>query len=287
MKPSFNTMSLPPQNLPHKRDCVAKDDDQIAYENGYSCECVERGVQALTWYAEVKPTGGRWDVMATAGRVAVLVACRRAGEAVQLGVAGLARMGQPSALLVNEVARAWNQHSGPEHALSVCRTWAEHAAIINNIDYWHSVAAYAAQCGQFAMCLESLLEWLKLRSRQQPCDVLLDMDFVPLWRHLSEGLLTQAEANALQSPLWPNDSEGMSVHNGRISFESYAKMPSRLRAILCLQTTSMTWHLRPHTAHALIAAYSAWRKETRLAHFGSLLAGQRKVVAFKAPVNTE
>lgn len=282
-----DTMSHHFPNLQARHHHAAKDDDQIAYENGYSCECAGRYDQALNWYSEVKPAGNHWDMSATASRIAILLAMGRSGEAVQHGTCGLDRMQHSSLMLINEAARAWNQHRGPQHALTVMQTWARQPAIRNTSTFLHSTAAYAAQCGQFALSLEYLLEWLKIRSHQPAADILLDMDLVPLWQHLAKERLTPDEVTALRSSRWPTDIEGLSVHDGDLSFESRIRLPARLGAILSLHTPSMSWRVRPGTAQPLLRAYAQWRKETRSAHFEKLLTGRRKAVAFKASVKTE
>ena len=266
---------------------TAKCDDQNAFENGYSCECVGRYEQAIRWYAEVKPTGERWDVSAVAATIAILVAVGRAGEAVHICTAALSRMKQPSILLVGEVSRAWNAYRGPAHALSVCQAWATDKAISNSIEYWHFTAAYASLSGQFALSLQGLLAWVQLRHLQSPCDILLDMDFAPLWQHLEADELTDEEVRLLSSPLWPDDSEVLTVHSGALSFESYTHVPPRLRSMLCVETASMTWIPRAKTPAPLLRAYAAWRKETRRKHFESFLVGRRKAVAFKSSIRTE
>ncbi len=266
---------------------AARDDDQIAYENGYSCECAGRYDHAMNWYAEVKPTGGLWDMNATGGHVALLIAMGRAAEAVAMGTAGLARMQQPSVLLTSEAARAWNVHRGPQHALSIWETMSCHPTVANDLNYWHATAAYAAQCGEFATSLDHLVVWLQRKGNQPGCDVLLDMDLAPLWEHIATGQLTPREAKALRSSRWPTDIEVLSVHDGGLSFESRTHLPARLGAILCLHTPTMSWRVRPGTAQPLLRAYAQWRKETRSAHFEKLLTGRRKAVAFKASVKTE
>jgi hypothetical protein len=226
-------------NFVNRRHHTAKGDDQIAFENGYTCEREGRLEEALAWFAEVKPTGSHWDVNASAERIALLVARNRAGEAAELSVAALTRMLQPSFLLIGEAARAWNEHRGPEHALSIWHAWANYPAIRNHIQYSHDTAAYAAQCGQYATSLQGLLEWLQRRSTQTASEILLDMDFAPLWQHLAEGPLTQAEATLLRTSLWPADAEALTFHTGTLSFQSYAHLPPRLRAMLRLDAITM------------------------------------------------
>jgi hypothetical protein len=271
----------------HHRHHTAKDDDQIAFENGYTCEREDRLEEALAWFAEVKPTGGHWDVNASAERIALLVARNRAGEAVQISVAALNRMQQPSLLLIAEAARAWRQHRGAEHALAVFQAWAWVPAIRGNVKYAHDTASYAAQCGQFALSLQGLLEWLPLRHTPNASDILTDLDFAPLWQHLAEGQLTQPEANLLRSPLWPDDREVLTKHGGYFSLESYPHIPTRLRAMLRLDAVSMTWQPRPNTALHLLQAYAGWRKHLRQDHFEKLLIGRRKALAFNAPTNPD
>lgn len=76
----------------HSRESAAKGDDQIAFENATALEEASSYQKALDWYAEVKPTGGRWDMSASAGRVAILTALHRLPEAVKIGTEAVRRM---------------------------------------------------------------------------------------------------------------------------------------------------------------------------------------------------
>jgi len=122
VNPNFTAITT----APYSRESAAKGDDQIAYENAVSCEEVGRHQSALEWYAEVKPTGNRWDRAASMRRVALLVALNRSEEAVDLGIKAVMRMNRSSPGLIAEVARAWNQHIGPSRALDFCRHWLSH-----------------------------------------------------------------------------------------------------------------------------------------------------------------
>ena len=146
VNPPFTAMST----ATYPRESAAKDDDQIAYENAVSCEEVGRYQSALEWYAEVKPTDGRWDRRASTDRVALLVALNRAEEAVNLGMNAVVRMNRPSPGLINEVARACNQHFGPSRALDFCRHWLRCSPACRTPTLWISAAACAAQCQQFS-----------------------------------------------------------------------------------------------------------------------------------------
>lgn len=51
------------QAAKQSRESAAKDDDQIAFENGTALEETFSYQKALEWYAEVKSMGGRLGVL--------------------------------------------------------------------------------------------------------------------------------------------------------------------------------------------------------------------------------
>ena len=133
----------------YHRESAAKGDDQIAYENAVSCEEVGRYQSALECYAEVKLTGNCWDRAASMGRVALLMPLNRAEVAVDLGMKAVMRMNRTSPDLINEVARACNQHFGPARALDFCRHWLRCSPACRTPTLRISAAACAAKCQQF------------------------------------------------------------------------------------------------------------------------------------------
>ena len=173
---------MPPS--PSIRTPRIKDDDQIAFENGTSFEEACSYPKALEWYAEVKPTGGPWDMSASAGRVAILVALGRATEAVEIGQQAIQRMHTPNPELLGETARALNESGSPHEALQLCRRWVRHPANCQQPALWHSGAAYAALCGQFERSLRYLASYLHFCGGKLTADILLDRDLAPLWHHL-------------------------------------------------------------------------------------------------------
>ena len=93
------------------------DPNAYAYQRGIECEQAGRFVEAHEWHSRVA-SGSRFEEPAIASRIAVLLVVGRAAEAAELGLAALVRLSRPSALLVNEVARAVNIHLGPAYAFT-------------------------------------------------------------------------------------------------------------------------------------------------------------------------
>jgi hypothetical protein len=266
---------------PYFRESDAKDDDQIASENAVSSEEVGRLQTALEWYAEVKPTGGYWDRAASMKRVVLLVALNRAEEAVYLGAPAVERMSLPSAGLVAEVARAWNQHKGPSYALDFCRHWLLRSPGVRTEALWFSAAGYAAQCQQFARSLRYISYCLDLCDVPFGGDMFLDFDFAPLWQHLANEPLTTHEVAALQHPAWEGNREAIALMHGPLSYESIAHVPPSLRPMLHLDTRSMTWQMHTRSTPSQIAAFTSWCAAVRAQARENLDAGLIKALAVK------
>lgn len=275
MKPPFITM----QTAKHSRESAAKGDDQIAFENGISCLEVGRHQTALEWYAEVKPTGSRWDRRASTRRVSLLVALNRAQEAVGVGMQAISRMQQPSADLIAEVARSWDAHRGPSQALTLCRHWLRHSADCLSPSLWFSAAAYASRCHQFTRSLRYLVQYLEICGGEFIGDLFLDRDFAPLWHHLEHEPLTPAEASALRLPQWQAHLEALAKVREQLSFESCMHVPPTLRAILRLNIRRMTWQPHSRATPSQLAAFDSWCDAVRLQSRESLAAGLRKALA--------
>jgi hypothetical protein len=261
------------------RESAAKGDDQIAYENAVSCEEVGRHQSALEWYAEVPPTGNRWDRAASMNRISLLVGLNRAEEAVNLGMKVIGRLSAPSAGLIAEVARAWNQHIGPSRALDFCRQWVRQTADFNTPILWFSAAGYAAKCKQFSRCLRYLVHYLDLCDEPFGGDMFLDFDFAPLWQHLANDPLTAEEATALLRPVWETHREALARVNGSLSFESIAHVPPSLRTMLRLYTPSMNWQPHPQSSASQLVAFTSWCEAVRQQARQSLAEGLIKALA--------
>lgn len=272
---------------PSIRASRIKDDDQIAFENGTSFEEACSYPKALDWYAEVKPTGGPWDMCASAGRVAILVALGRAAEAVEIGQQAIQRMHTPNPELLGETARALNEAGSPGDALQLCRRWVRHSANCQQPALWHSGAAYAALCGQFERSLRYLICYLHFCGGKLTADILLDRDLAPLWHHLENEALTPLEARPLQHEIWATSREAVRQMRGGLSFESYAHVPPSLRSILRIHTRSMNWVPHRDTPPAQRTAFEAWCQAVRDASLASLDAGLRKALAFHAATSGE
>ena len=271
----------------HSRESAAKGDDQIAFENGTSCLEVGRHQAALEWYAEVKPTGARWDKCASTGRASLLVALNRAEEAVAIGMQAITRMQQPSAELIAEVARAWNVHCGPSAALTLCRNGLRHVAVGESPSLWFSAAGYAAQCHQFARSLRYLARCFELCDEKFGGDMFLDFDFAPLWHHLENEPLTSEEAVALQLPQWQTYRAKLAKVRGPLSFESSMHVPPALRAILRLNTRYMTWQPYSRATPLQLAAFASWCDAVRVQSRESLAVGLRKALAVQPAASGE
>jgi len=272
---------------PPIRTSRAKDDDQIAFENGTAFEEACSYHKALEWYAEVKPTGGPWDMCASAGRVAILVALGRAAEAVEIGQQAIQRMQKPNPELLGETARALNAAGSPSEALQLCRRWVRHPANCKQPTWWHSGAAYAALCGQFERSLRYLICYLHFCGGKLTADILLDRDLAPLWHHLENEPLTSLEACALQHEVWSISREAVRQMRGGLSFESYAQVPPSLRSILRVHTRSMNWVPHRDTPPAQRTAFDAWCQAVRDASLASLDAALRKALAFHVATSGE
>ena len=272
---------------PAIRTSRVKDDDQIAFENGTSFEEACSYQKALDWYAEVKPAGGPWDMCASAGRVAILVALSRATEAVKIGQQAIQRMQTPNSELLGETARALNEAGSPSEALHLCRRWVRHPANCKQPSLWHSGAAYAALCGQFERSLRYLASYLHFCGGKLTADILLDRDLAPLWHHLENEALTPLEARALKHEVWSTSREAVRQMRGGLSFESYAHVPPSLRSILRIHTRSMNWVPHRDTPPAQRTAFEAWCQAVRDASLASLDAGLRKALAFHAATSGE
>jgi hypothetical protein len=283
VKPPFITMHA----AKHSRESAAKGDDQIAFENATALEEACRHQQALDWYAEVKPTGGTFDMRACAGRVAILLVLYRVNEAVVTGMLALQRMQVPNPELLGEVTRAVNAHCGAAPALALCRQWIRHPANCEQPDLWMSAAGYAAQCGQFGRALRYLVYYLHYSGGMPASDLLLDSDFAPLWHHLEHEALSAEEAAALRHPVWQASRDLLPQVRGRLSFESYAHVPPSLRSILRVHTRSMNWVPHRDTPPAKRAAFDAWCQAVRDASIASLDAGRRKALAMQPVTSGE
>ena len=283
VNPHFTAM--PTAHYP--RESTAKGDDQVAYENAVSCEEVGRHQSALEWYAEVKPTGGRWDRRASTDRVALLLAFNRAEEAVNLGMNAVMRMNRTSPDLINEVARACNQHFGPASSLDFCRHWLRCSPACRTPTLWISAAACAAQCQQFARSLRYLVHYLDTCSGVFIDDLFLDRDFAPLWHHLENEPLTSEEAAALRLPQWQAHLEALAKVREQLSFESIAHVPPALRALLRLDIRSMTWQMHSRATASQLAVFASWCDAVRVQTRESLAAGLRKALALSPATSGE
>jgi len=267
----------------HSRESAVKDDDQIALDNANSFEEVCSYQKALEWYAEVKPTGGSLDRYASSCRVAILLALTRAEEALEVGHLAVKRMQAPDLGLLAEVARALNAHQGSPHALAFCRHWLRCPDIARLEGSWVTAAGYAAQCGQFERSLRYLVRSLRRCTGTPYSDVLFDSDFAPLWHHLENEPLTVREAAALRDPVWQAGRRALMQMNGDVNFEGVLHVPPSLRAILHLDTRSMTWQPHRKTPPSKLAAFSSWCRAVRAASLGSLDIGLSKALA-QSPV---
>ncbi len=266
---------------PNHRTTRVKDDDQIALENAASFEEVRSYPKALEWYAEVKPTGGSLDRYASSCRVAILLALTRADEALEVGHLAVKRMQAPDLELLAEVARALNAHRGSPHALAFCRHWLQCPKISRLEGSWVTAAGYAAQCGQYERSLRYLVRSLRRCSGTPYSDVLFDSDFAPLWHHLENEALTAKEATSLSDPVWQAGRSLLMQMNGDVNFEGVRHVPPSLRAILHLDTRSMTWQPHRQTPPSQLTAFSSWCQAVRAASLESLDIGLRKALAFK------
>jgi hypothetical protein len=283
MKPPFINM----QTAKHSRESAVKGDDQIAFENGTSFEEACSYQKALDWYAEVKPTGGLWDMSASAGRVAILVALGRATEAVEIGQQALKRMQKPNPELLGETARALNEAGSPREALQLCRRWVRHPANCQQPALWHSGAVYAALYGQFERSLRYLIGYLHFCGGKLTADILLDRDLAQLWHHLENEVLSPLEVRALQHEVWKTNREAIRQKRGGLSFESYAHVPPSLRSILQVHTRSMNWVPHRHTKLAQRTGFDAWCQAVRDSSLASLDAGLRKALAMQPATSGE
>ncbi len=275
------------QTAKHSRESAFKGDDQIAFDNGTSFEEACSYQKALDWYAEVKPTGGLWDMSASAGRAAILVALGRAGEAVEIGKQAIQRMHNPNPELLGETARALNAAGDPHEALQLCRRWVRHPANCQQPGLWHSGAAYAALCGQFERSLRYLIGYLHFCGGKLTADILLDRDLAPLWHHLENEALSSLEVRALQHEIWKTCRRAIQQMRGGLSFESYAHVPPSLRSFLRIHTRSMNWVPHRDTPPAQRAAFNAWCQAVRDASLASLDAGLRKALAMQPATSEE
>lgn len=275
------------KTLPPRLELNAKDDDQIAFENGSSCEHACRYQSTLDWFAEVKPSGGRWDIAACIGRVAILVAMGRASEAVAIGMVAISRMRKTDAVLIAEVARAWNVCKGPSAALELCRYWLRGRDAGYSASLWSSAAAYASRCGMFARSLRYLVQCFGMNGGRYDGDFFLDMDFAPLWQHLHTQPLSSAEALTLRWPKWDRSIDSLADRECYLPFESIPDVPANFRSMLCLHTTSMNWQPRAGTNPELVSAFSAWCRAVRAAHRQSLECGLRKALACETLIGAE
>lgn len=263
VKPPFITM----QTAKHSRESAAKGDDQIAFENGISFQNAGRHVTALEWYADVKPTGGRWDIRASAGRIALLIALNRAEEAVVVGTQALKRMRFYSVSIVVQTSRALNVVRGPLPALKLCRQALRHAAFQQSPHVWFSAAAFAAQCHQFGRSLRYLRGFFDCCDESFGGDLFSDFDFAPLWQHLRCEALTDEEIAALRAMATHHHRSLVAGLRCSLSYESIGHVPPGLRRFLCLNLATMTWVPRPDATPAQQATFQTWcdavRQEAR------------------------
>jgi hypothetical protein len=277
MKPPFITMHA----AKHSRESAVKDDDQIAFENASSCEEVGRQKSALEWYAEVKQTGGRWDVRASKRRVMLLLVLGHPARAVSIGLEAMRRMLSPDVLLIHEVVRAMNAHCGPFQALDLSRQWLSQSNTSGCPYLWYTAAGYAALCHQFSRSLRYLVRSLDLSSWNCIGDLFLDFDFAPLWEHLNNAPLKPTEAGALRLPHWQQYYDRLSKVSGELGFESIEHVPSSLRHILRIDIRNMTWQPRSGTSLAKLATYKSWSDAVRMQARESLDRGLRKALAMQ------
>lgn len=275
------------KSFPPRLELNAKDDDQIAFENGSSCEHACRYQPALDWFAEVKPSGGRWDIAACIGRVAILVAMGRAREAVMIGMAAINRMQGTDAVLIAEVARAWNVLKGSASALELCRYWLRGRDAGYSASLWSSAAAYASRCGMFARSLRYLVQCFSMNGGRYDGDFFLDMDFAPLWQHLRTQPLSSAEVESLRWPKWYQSIDSLAANECDLPYESIPDVPAQFRSMLCLHTTSMDWQPRAGTHPELVSAFTSWCREVRAAHRQGLECGLRKALASEMMVGAQ
>ncbi len=247
----------------YHRESAAKGDDQIAFENGISFQNAGRHAPALEWYADVKPTGGRWDIQASVGRVSLLIALNRAEEAAAVGTQALKRMRFYSVTLVAQTSRALNVAQGPLPALNLCRQALRHAAFQQSPHLWFSAAAYASQCGQFGRSLRYIMSFFDSCDETFGGDLFSDFDFAPLWQHVQDEARTDEELASLRA---------LAVHQHRslvaglrrpLSYESIGHVPPVMRRFLCLNLATMTWVPRPDASPAQHATFQTWYDAVR------------------------
>lgn len=251
------------------------DPNAYAYQKGIACEEAGQFADALEWHSRVA-RGSRFEAPAIASRIAVLLVMGRAAEAAELGLAALVRRSRPSALLVNEVARAVNVHLGPAKAFRICLHYTASEPGRHDPWLWWSTAAYASRCGQFAAALSCLVRWLNLAKGGCLGDLLHDMDLRPLWLHLANDRLSYREAAWLSASDWRRICHHYQPSDGTISFESIGEVPENLRTALRIDIRSMTWRLDLSAPDADIEAYGAWLGRICRSHFDAIVAGFRK-----------
>ena len=247
----------------HHREPAAKGDDQIAFENGISFQNAGRHVTALEWYADVKPTGGRWDIQASSARMSLLIGLKRAEEAVVVGTQALKRMRHYSVSLVNQTSRALNVVQGPLPALNLCRQALRLAAFQQSPHLWFSAAAYASQCNQFGRSLRYLKSFFDCCEASFGGDLFSDFDFAPLWQHLLCETLTDEEIAALRTLATHHHRSLVAGLRCPLSYESIGHVPPGLRRFLCLNLATMTWMPRPNATRAQQATFQTWYDAVR------------------------
>lgn len=251
----------------HSRQSAAKSDDQIAFENGTSFKEARSYQKALEWFADVKPTGGIWDIRASAGRIALLIALNRAEEAVVVGTKALKRMRSYSVSLVNQTSRALNVVQGPLPALNLCRQALRLAAFQQSPHLWFSAAAYASQCGQFGRSLRYLKGFFDCCNESFGGDLFSDFDFAPLWQHLRNDALTDEEMAALRTLATHHHRALVAGLRCPLSYESIGHVPPGLRRFLCIDLATMNWVPRPDATPVQQATFQTWcdavRQEAR------------------------
>ena len=247
----------------HHRESTAKGDDQIAFENGISFQNAGRHVTALEWYADVKPTGGRWDIQASSARMSLLIGLKRAEEAVVLGTQALKRMRHYSVSLVNQTSRALNVVQGPSPALNLCRQALKHAEFQQSPHLWFSAAAYASQIHQFSRSLRYLKSFFDCCDASFGGDLFSDFDFAPLWQHLRCEALTDEEIAALRILAKHHHRSLVAELRCPLSYESIGHVPPGLRRFLCLNLATMTWVPRPDASPAQHATFQTWYDAVR------------------------
>jgi hypothetical protein len=189
--------------------------------------------------------------------------------------------------VLGEIARAMNAHHGSSQALAFCRHWLQFPEVSKLEDFWLSSAGYAAQCGQFERSLRYMVRGLTICGGKPFTDVLLDFDFAPLWHHLEHECLSQAEAVALQNPVWPSGLAGLSQARGELSFESFTHVPGLIAPLPAIEHTPHGLALHRDTPPAQRTAFEAWCQAVRDASLASLDAGLRKALAFHAATSGE